>query len=200
MENYQGIKFKTHHIHKTLETNEQLRLLNRWITLMGDLGLAPVHPEGAYGNHSYRISADTFIITRTGMVPQDQLNPENYCRVRYNEQAGLFEVEGSHHPSSECFMHNAIYASNQNINTILHGHCRPLNTHAQPLSLPITSREYPYGTIELAQAALARCTSTESFFILKNHGFVATGEDIESTGKSVLKHYGLLIEHLRTGG
>ena len=196
MENYQGIKFETLQLATTFSFDQRLAELNYWISLMSDLGLAPVHPEGAYGNHSYRKDLNSFIITRTGMIPQKDLQAADYCCIHYQEEEERFHVMGSHEPSSESFLHNLLYQNNPKIQAIMHGHCDLLTQHAEDLGIAITAVEHPYGTMELATSALSLCRHTQSFFILKNHGFVATGASIAQTGRTVLKHYSRLIDFL----
>jgi ribulose-5-phosphate 4-epimerase/fuculose-1-phosphate aldolase len=175
-----------------------LDTLNQWVFTLGELGLAPLHPQGAYGNHSYRVSEKSFVITRTGMCPGKDLRPENYCLVCYDEKEDLFDVTGEFDPSSECFLHHSIYRHLPGINTIMHGHSTLLNVHANDLHLPVTLEEYPYGTKELAHSAVQLVTKEYSFFIMKNHGFVATGEDMNGTGIMVLRQYKRLLDLLLT--
>ena len=47
------------------------------------------------------------------------------------------------------------------------------------LNIPVTKEFHAYGTPELAQSALDIVDHINSFFILKDHGFVALGKDID---------------------
>ncbi len=196
MEKYEGIKFTTHKLASSFTADERLAELNHWVCVFADLGLAPRHAEGAYGNHSYRLTADTFIITRTGMVPHQDALTNDYCLVAYDEKQNCFKVKGKYDPSSECYLHALVYMTFPQIMTVMHGHSALLNTHAKALGLRVTTEEFPYGTMELAQAALQLCRPESAFFIMKNHGFVAIGTDIGSTAKTILHHYTRLIEFL----
>jgi hypothetical protein len=82
------------------------------------------------------------------------------------------------------------------IQAILHGHCSLLNIHAEALNIPVTEKFYDYGTPELAQSALLLAAPATPFFILKDHGFVALGEDIVSAGKLTLHYFSDLISLL----
>lgn len=197
MEWYRGIKFRTRRIDQDYDADERLDALNRWVFILGELGLAPVHESGAYGNHSYRLEGDTFIITRTGMIPKKEMDRENYCRVRHDEQRECFLVEGRHEPSSECFLHSAVYRLFPDVMAIMHGHSSLLNEYAGRLALVETEREFPYGTKELAEAAVQALRRNPSFIIMKNHGFVATGANIAETAAEVLSRYGALLESLK---
>lgn len=199
METYQGIKFHYRPTKTTFSFDHRLALLNHWAYLLSQLGLAPVHACGAYGNHSYRTGSTSFIITKSAMTPAEALQPADFCHVvGFEEQSTTFITEGSAPPSSECFLHNALYRALPQINAILHGHCSLLNIHAGDLNIPVTKRFYDYGTQELADSALALITPETSFFILKDHGFVALGEDIDSAGKVTLQYFTELITLIRT--
>jgi len=196
MEKYKGVKFKIRRVGEEFTFDHRLEILNAWIFTLGELGLAPVHPQGAYGNHSYRVSDQSFIITRTGMIPCRELRPQNFCLVSYDEKEEMFCVKGKHEPSSECFLHHTIYHHLSGITTIMHGHSLLLNVHAGTLQIPQTDKEYPYGTQELARSAKYLVEKESSFFILKNHGFVATGSELNGTGIMVLRQYRRLLDLL----
>lgn len=198
METYQGVKFKHRPIKPHFDFDDRLSELNQLAYLFFQLGLTPVHRAGAYGNQSYRSSLSSFIITKSGMLPTDELDVDNYCEiVGYNQGTITFSTNGVSVPSSETFLHNVIYNNLPHINVILHGHSTLLNEHAVELGIPTTGIFYDYGTEELAQSALLLARQEISFFILKDHGFVALGSSIKSTGRLVLDYYGQLIKLLK---
>ena len=197
MEHYSGVKFELRREAEYFAVDERLSVLNRWAFILGELGLAPVHAKGAYGNHSYRMDGNSFVITRSGMIPCAEMLPENYCLVDYCKKDKLFRVKGCNTPSSECFLHDAIYRHFPRIGAIMHGHAALLNTHAETLNISVTSQEFPYGTKELAQSAIKLQKADPSFFIMKNHGFVASGEDISGAASLVLHHFKGLVELLQ---
>lgn len=199
METYQGVKFHYHPQKTTFSYDNRLPRLNHWAYLFAQLGLAPVHTCGAFGNHSYRTGPTSFVITKSAMTPAEVLQPADFCQVvGFEEQSTTFITEGSAPPSSECFLHNALYRALPRINAILHGHCSLLNIYATDLNIPVTKKYYDYGTQELASSALALASPATSFFILKDHGFVALGDDIDSAGKITLGYFSELITLLRT--
>ncbi len=199
MENYQGVKFHYHRTTTSFAYDWRLPELNRWAYLFSQLGLAPVHAEGAYGNQSYRTDDISFVITRSAMIPADILQPNNFCHVLGLDKATTtFRTEGQCAPSSESFLHYLLYQTLPHINAILHGHCSLFNIHAEALHIPVTKKFYAYGTPELAQSALAIVDQATSFFILKDHGFVALGEDIDAAGKLTLHYFSDLIRILQT--
>lgn len=198
MEVYEGVKFPFKYTAAEFSFDHRLKELNHWAWIFSQLGLAPVHPGGAYGNQSYRSSGCSFIITRSGMVPEKALQPEHYCLVEaYEETSASFLVRGCSPPSSESYLHHRLYQFLPGINTILHGHNSLFNSYASQLDIPQTNSFKPYGTVELAESALEIIDFGTRLFILRDHGFIALGEDIESTGKLVLDYYGRLINLLR---
>lgn len=199
METYQGVKFNHLKVKENYTFDHCLTELNQLAYLFSQLGLTPVHPEGAYGNQSYRTSPSSFIITKSGMIPDTTLMPDNYCEIAgYTAKSTTFLTHGSSIPSSESFLHYDIYTNLPHINVILHGHSKLLNDYAQKLSIPTTEIFYDYGTKELAQSALDLARKEIVFFILKEHGFVALGSSIKETGRLVLDYYGQLINLIKT--
>ncbi|MDJ0623389.1 MAG: class II aldolase/adducin family protein [Desulfocapsaceae bacterium] len=196
MEKYEGIKFNTRRTSETFSYDSRLPELHDWVNILGELGLAPVHAEGAYGNHSYRCSQTAFIITRTGMKPGQDMHAEDYCMISYAEDVDEFLVKGKYDPSSESFLHYAIYDRFPEVQAIMHGHSSLLNRFARELGIAETTKEYPYGTKELGHSALEVLCQDVSFIMLKNHGFVATGPDIQTTARRVLHSYGRLLQRL----
>ena len=198
MEVYQGVKFKFQRVKENFHYDRRLAELNRWAYLFSQLGLTPVHAAGAYGNQSYRTGETSFIITRSGMLPAEQLIPVNYCHVTgLDESSGTFITEGPAIPSSESLLHHALYQAMPGINAILHGHSALINGHAADLKIPVTPSFHPYGTPELARSAVELMDGAIRFFILKDHGFVALGEDIDSAGKLTLDYFAELVRLLR---
>ncbi len=198
MEQYQGVKFQHQQIKTTFSYDHRLTLLNHWAYLFSELGLAPIHSNGAYGNHSYRTGATSFIITKSAMIPAKTLRPQDFCHViGFEEHTTTFITEGTSPPSSESFLHNALYETLPHINSILHGHCSLLNIYADALNIPVTKQFHDYGTQELAESALELVNQPILFFILRDHGFVSLGEDIDSAGKLTLKYFAKLITLLQ---
>lgn len=198
MEQYRGVKFGYERKSSTFSFDNRLNTLNDWAYLLSELGLTPVHPEGAYGNQSYRTGRSSFIITKSGMQPEKNLQLTNYSHVvGFDKTSSTFTIEGDAIPSSECFLHNALYQHLPEVNGILHGHCSLLNSYAKRLAIPVTSTFHDYGTQELAHSAINLVTASTNFFILKDHGFVAMASNIDDAGKITLEVYSRLIEILK---
>ncbi len=187
MEIYEGIKFAYKQLSNSCPEHPLLEELNRWVLLFSQLGLSPVHSEGAYGNQSFRVEGDSFFITKTGMIPSRDLIHENYTLVeKYDPQESVFLTRGSHAPSSECVLHNLIYREDKNCGAILHGHSELINELAHELSIAETEQFYDYGTNELAESAVEMVRTGHRFFNLKDHGFVVLGPTIREAGQLAL--------------
>jgi len=198
MEIYQGVKFEYTRVSTSFIWDQRLEVLNYWTTLFTELGLAPLHGDGAYGNQSYRTSPSSFFITRSAMKPQKNLHPADYVHVTGFDTANhTFIIEGTTIPSSESFLHNSLYEALPDINAILHGHSSLLSQYAEDLGIPVTQKFHDYGTPELAESALKMTGNNCEFFILKDHGFVALGKNIETAGKLTLDYYSELIKFIK---
>jgi len=195
MEKYQGVKFGYRCTGNCFDrTDKQLTTLNRWAYLFSQLGLTPVHSEGAYGNQSCRTGPSSFFITKSGMVPTEELSEDNFCHIiGFDIASNTFITEGTSAPSSESLLHYLIYQSHPQINAVLHGHSTLFLKHASTLNIPTTKHFHPYGTRELAESALAIMDDATEFFILRDHGFVALGKDIEEAGRLTLDFFTKLI-------
>ncbi len=197
MEKYTGIKFGCKKTGDRFVFDERLELLNTWAFVLAELGLTPVHPDGAYGNQSFRTDGEAMIITRSGMVPQKELAADNYVLIeRFDGDSGDFFTKGKSDPSSESILHYMIYRELPSIEAIMHGHSKLLEQYAISLGIPVTTTFHPYGTVELAESAVGILKTQGPFILLKDHGFVAIGTDIDLTGRLILSHYQNLIETL----
>jgi ribulose-5-phosphate 4-epimerase/fuculose-1-phosphate aldolase len=198
MEIYTGVKFKYQKCGGTFAFDERLAQLNTWAFVLAGLGLTPVYQGGAYGNQSYRSGKNSLIITKSGMIPETNLMPENYVLIeRFDKKSGIFHTQGMSAPSSESILHFSIYKKFPDVGAIMHGHSKLLEQYATDLAIPVTATFQPYGTSDLAESAVALLQSGTDFILLKDHGFVATGKDIDATGNLVLDYCAALIALLK---
>jgi ribulose-5-phosphate 4-epimerase/fuculose-1-phosphate aldolase len=198
METYTGIKFRCMVRGKTFTFDGRLAQLNNWAFVLAELGLTPLHAGGAYGNQSFRSEPASLIITKSGMIPERDLIPDNYvCIEEFDEESRTFFIRGTSDPSSESILHYCIYKEFLSVGAIMHGHSKLLEHYATRLEIPVTSTFQPYGTYELANSAVNLLQGKNGFILLKDHGFVAVEKDIDSTGNLVLDYYGKLVSLLR---
>jgi len=92
---------------------------------------------------------------------------------------------GKNKPSSESMLHYAIYAGRKEINAIFHGHSKEILKYGDKLGV-VTEKEMSYGSIELIEEVL-KILDKNDFVILKNHGFLSLGKNMEEAGKLVLE-------------
>jgi ribulose-5-phosphate 4-epimerase/fuculose-1-phosphate aldolase len=198
MEIYTGIKFRCTRRTGIFTFDKRLADLNTWAFILAGLGLTPLHPGGAYGNQSYRTGPTSLIITKSGMIPEKDLIPDNYIHIEgFDEKSKAFFFRGTGEPSSESILHYSLYKELPHVGAVMHGHSKLLEHYAVNLEIPVTSKFEPYGTFELAESALGLLRGRDDFILLKDHGFVAIGKDIDSTGNLVLDYYGRLISLLK---
>lgn len=185
-EQYVGPKFRVHYARRAPPVHPDLARLCDWCHRWAALGLA----GRAMGNLSFRSPAG-FIITPSGTDPQTIL-PEQLVEVISTDSAsGEVTVVGTAPPSSESFLHGALYLARPSVNAVFHGHSERLLAAAERLALPITRRAVPYGTAEVALEALA-VLGEGDLVILRDHGFVALGETMDAAGRRVLEVLGRL--------
>ncbi len=194
MEVYSGVKFTVRQVADGFTTDSRLPALNKWAYVFSELGLAPRHAKGASGNFSYREGDDChFIITRTGMIPVESCDQENFCKVSYNRIDDCFDSQGVYTPSSECYLHHSIYEYDDSAGCIMHGHSTLIARHCKQLGIAETPIEYAYGTRELGESAASLLKDGHRFIQLKNHGFVAVHSTISQTADLILLYYKRLL-------
>jgi L-fuculose-phosphate aldolase len=85
-------------------------------------------------------------------------------------------------PSSESIMHWLIYRNRPEAEAIIHAHDE-FATRPELLAGVVeeSGREEPYGTVELARMAIATFQRAKQIMVLRNHGYVAIGPDLDRT-------------------
>jgi len=167
-------KFVTHNVPNDLELDK----LKYWANEFSKQGLAPDYGDGAYGNLSYRVGS-SFIITATRFGLKDQV----YVKVlSVDFKNKIVRAEGEKEPSSESMLHYAIYEQRSDVNAIFHGHYEPI---LKANKFPATKKEEKYGSIELVDGVL-EVLGQNDFIIMKNHGFISLGKDMDEAGQRAL--------------
>ncbi|MBM9505668.1 class II aldolase/adducin family protein [Streptomyces sp. KK5PA1] len=141
---------------------------------------------GTSGNVSARVG-DLVLVTPTG-VPYDRLGPDDAVAV---DLAGN-QVHGSLRPTSELPTHLALYRSTPAL-AIVHTHA-PHATAASTLVSKLPNVHYAaaglggqilvadyalYGTDELARAVLKALRDGRTACLMRNHGTIAFGDDLD---------------------
>ena len=179
------IRFASTFVSKHLPEDSRIKDLKKWSGEFQKHKLTP-ELEGNYtGNLSFR-SKEGFIITASGLRSKQNLTDDCFVYVKeYEEQSNNFFVEGKKQPSSETMIHYLIYRNYVEINAIFHGHNNSIVSNAEKMELPITRKEYPSGTIELAREVL-KVLGDNKLIVLKNHGFISLGETMKEAGELAL--------------
>ena len=184
-------KFKTIFLSNTPPKDKGIAELIKWCAVFHEKELAPCYGKGTFGNLSYRIKPGSpqFIITASGLTSKDILKNADFVHVE-SADAGTYTVHatGIRAPSSESILHHVIYRARPEINAVFHGHCGKIMDNAAGLAIPCTSKEEPYGTKALIEEVLAIIKDND-FVVMKNHGFISLGKNMEEAGKRALDQF-----------
>jgi len=167
MEIHVGVKFNVIHLAAEKINDPRVGELIRTGKLLAQKGFCPEN----CGNLSFRI-LNGFVITRVG-ASLGNLMSGDFVLVK---DIDLVEKKvfcaGTIKPSSESMMHKMIYDARPDTQVILHAHSLSLRNAIT------TKQAYPYGTLEFARSAVD-VLKTCDLVILKDHGFVSTGNTVE---------------------
>ncbi|MFA5839196.1 MAG: class II aldolase/adducin family protein [Candidatus Margulisiibacteriota bacterium] len=181
-----GVKLKE----KSMPSHPKLKKLIYWGKSFSRLGLMPSNDCGqTLGNLSFRFKKgkNAFIITASG-VKSDFTLDSFVLVTSVNLKRKIVYAVGRRLPSSESMLHFMLYRRFPKINAIFHGHCEEILKASQRLKLPVTDKEEPYGTLALANRVITAATEG-NIFILKKHGFVATGKNMEEAGRTAVNTF-----------
>ena len=171
---YQGVKFKTVFLTKLfIPKNITKKLINIGEHL-SDAGFCPLNS----GNISVRYRKGFVITNANSILGNLKTNDFIFVEDIDFEKKKVFCL-GNNEPSSETMMHKMIYDDRCDINCILHAHSLDFGGN-----IPVTEKEYLYGTPELALSAV-KILKSNDIVILKNHGFIAIGHILEDAFSKV---------------
>jgi hypothetical protein len=173
----------------------QVIALEKWRALFYKLNLVGEYPTEkiGYGNLSYRLHKNSFIITgsQTGHLPH--LQAHHYTKViECDLKKGSVSAEGLIPPSSESLTHYGIYQSNPSIQCIFHVHHKNLWQILQNGKNDSIPDDIQYGSQEMANATANLIHNKSSgIFVMKGHedGIISYGISVEDTGKNILDIY-----------
>ena len=184
MDGYVGVKFRAIQCSEEAppETSGFYTLFKR---ICDRLKVHDMTPANA-GNLSIRYR-DGLIITASGSnlgnFEENELIFVKKCRV----EDELVLYHGPIKPSSESIMHWLIYKKRPEAAAVIHAHDE-FATCSELLvgEIEESNREEPYGSVELANMAIEMFSRAEKIFVLKNHGYIAVGPDLDSTSDLVV--------------
>ena len=184
MDGYVGVKFRAIQCSEEAppETSGFYTLFKR---ICDRLKVHDMTPANA-GNLSIRYR-DGLIITASGSnlgnFEENELIFVKKCRV----EDELVLYHGPIKPSSESIMHWLIYKKRPEAAAVIHAHDE-FATCSELLvgEIEESNREESYGSVELANMAIEMFSRTEKIFVLKNHGYIAVGPDLDSTSDLVV--------------
>ena len=151
---------------------------------MSEAGMCP----GTSGNISFYNAEKGYMAISPSGLDYASTRPEDVVVMDFDGHI----VEGKRKPSSEWDLHSVFYKRRPDIGGVVHTHSIYCTTFAV-LGRPIQSVHYafeaagvaeipvapyyPFGTVELAEAAAETCGNGNAV-LLANHGVVACGKDL----------------------
>jgi L-fuculose-phosphate aldolase len=183
------VSFTTTFIDNHPPEDPAIEELKCWCLRFHERGLTPSYEGASLGNLSFRQEKgkDSFIITASGLELKENLTADAFVRVyACDHEREIVSAGGVREPSSESMLHFEIYKARSDINAIFHGHCPSILERAEEMCLPVTRREEPFGSISLVRRVL-EMLGDHTFVVMRNHGFLALGADMESAGGLALR-------------
>ena len=174
---YVGVKFKAIQVSAAAlsDTVDFLHVFKKNGDRLNAYGMTPANG----GNISVR-KGNGFFITASGCnlgsIESNELISVERCDL---EEEKVY-YRGPRKPSSESIMHWLIYQNRLDAGAIIHAHDEPA-TRSELITGKVeeSEREEPYGTVELAHMAIRTFERTQRIIVLKNHGYVAVGPDLD---------------------
>lgn len=185
------VQFTVEFTGRTAPKDRRITELSEWCGIFHRYDLTPPHEGSSLGNLSFRLknAENSFIITASQLGLKECPAEDAFVAVNdCNMETGTVYAEGLRNPSSESMLHYCIYRERSDVNAIFHGHSALILEAAERLSLPVTRREEPFGTMELVHR-VSEILDDRTFLVMKNHGFLALGQDMAAAGKRTLQVY-----------
>ncbi|MHB9024170.1 MAG: class II aldolase/adducin family protein [Armatimonadota bacterium] len=141
------------------------------------------------GNLSVRLPDGTFWVTPSH-VPKARVREEDLIQVNANG----YILDGTNRPSSELFMHLAVYRALPKAGAVIHAHppvssgfalaCRELDTNSSPEAYVILGPHIPLipyappASQELAMIVNQAMEARHKAYLLANHGVITWGKNL----------------------
>jgi ribulose-5-phosphate 4-epimerase/fuculose-1-phosphate aldolase len=179
-----ALVFSSAFLVKTPPNDPRIQQLAQWGKKLHDYGTV----KGTEGNMSFRTRLG-FIITGTD-ISLDSLTPETVSEITgvvYGLNKTSVYVKGAALPSRETILHSQIYEARDDVNVIFHVHDAQVMSKAEKLGITVTDKEQPAGSPELVKEAinLLKFNKDIKYFILRNHGCVILGGNLDEAGNLV---------------
>lgn len=190
MEGYVGVKFRAVKLSSDmpLMIKDLFPFFKQSAQFLKEYGMTSKNA----GNISLKM-VDGMVITTSGSslgcLKEDEIVYVRKCSV----EDRTVEYDGSNVPSSEAFMHHLIYQSRGDIGAIVHAH-DPATCNFAGENVQETAKEEPYGTLALAEIACDTFSKKESIIVLKNHGYVAIGQNIEEATNLIISTHQIIVK------
>jgi L-fuculose-phosphate aldolase len=184
-EAYVGRKFRTEFSSQKIYDNG--KIAKEFISFCGLLDKNGLTKNNA-GNVSVRMT-EGMLITAGGSSLRNLYVDDLVQVTNYDSEKNTITAIGTKEPSSESIMHFLIYKNFPFSNAIVHVHDPDALKNfkkAPEMKIAITKKEHPYGTPELALEAV-NALKMSSYILLKNHGSLAIGKNLENAVDLVLE-------------
>lgn len=200
------IKYQLEHSQQPINQPYSYAEINAWRTIAVRLDLIGQSPARyhniGFGNISQRLSPDSeqFIISGSQTGHLQQLGPEHFCLVvKAEPHQNRLQSRGLCKPSSESLTHASVYTQNRAIQAVIHAHSPEIWRHTVALTLPHTTADIAYGTVEMAEAVAQLFQSGEltqnAIFTMLGHedGVVAFGRTLQEAAWELINCLSLAI-------
>ena len=156
---------------------------------LGRYGMAPANG----GNMSIRLQQG-FSITSSG-CNLDDIEPDDIVWVHAcDPDREEVHYGGPRLPSSESILHHMIYEARADSRCVIHAHDPVATSTTMAGLVPESAREEPYGTVALARIAIETFRRDRCIILLRNHGYVATGDSLEAVANTIVELHLRLLE------
>ncbi len=189
------IKFSCNLIHHKLPSFLVMKDINLIRSRLLELGYIGSVGDISFGNISFRVDYDQFLITGSNTGAYPELNPEHFsivqsCDIENNSLTCLGEIPAS----SESLTHYGAYLSNEKIKSVIHIHSKELWEKYIDI-LPCSDKSARYGTPEIAisvrnimEKEISIRPNDSAYLIVMGGHY----EGLLAAGKSLLDVYDLI--------
>ena len=181
----QHLPFKPVRIGQHVTPDPRLADLMRWGRIFHKLGLAPSYGAGSHGNVSCRTPDGCLIsATRTFLETITEAQFVELIGCDLTTPPPTVRYRGASAPSTDSLIHWYLYQQRPELSCVLHAHDALVLTHATALRLPQTARAADAGSADLLPLIVPLIQ--HPYFLVKAHGFVATGRTADEAGSLAL--------------